>query len=151
MSEDFSKLGLKKEVLEAITSLGFSEPTDVQKAIIPKVLSKKNVAFTSQTGSGKTLAFSIGFFSRLNKKLGIQMLVVVPTRELCQQVGGELKKFGNILGFKVGMFYGGHPIKGDMTTIAKRLQVVVATPGRLIDHINSKSIKVGDVSSLVYD
>src|SRR6056300_696451 len=110
---DFSKLGLKEDILEAIELQGFSEPTEVQEKIIPLVLARKNVAFTSQTGSGKTLAFSIGFFSRLNKKLGIQMLVVVPTRELCQQVGAELKKFGNILGFKVGMFYGGHDIKGD--------------------------------------
>lgn len=151
MASSFSTLGLKKEILEALESLNFKEPTPVQQEIIPLVLSKQNIAFTSQTGSGKTLAFSVGFFSRLNRKNGVQLLIVVPTRELCQQVGEELKAFGKLLDFNVGMIFGGHALKGDMNTLSKRLHVVVATPGRLIDHINAKTIKVGEVTSLVFD
>jgi len=147
----FESLGLKKDVLGAFSSLGFTSPTDVQKEIIPLILAKHNVVFTSRTGSGKTIGFSAGFFSRINKKQNIQMLVVVPTRELCQQVGGEIKKFGDILGFNVGMLYGGHDLIVDRKTLSRRLHVVVATPGRLIQHINSKTIKVGDVSFLIFD
>ena len=151
MSDDFSNLGLKKGVLDALASLKFTTPTDVQKEIIPLVLSKKNLAFTSQTGSGKTLGFGLGFFSRINLKQNIQVLVLVPTRELCQQVGDELIRFGDIMGFNVGMLFGGHELVGDRRTISRRLHVVVATPGRLIQHINFKTVDVSGVSVLVFD
>lgn len=152
MSENsFENLGLKKDILSALNSLDFKKPTEVQDKIIPLVLDKKNIAFTSATGSGKTLAFSIGFISKLNKKMGVQLLIVVPTRELCQQVGDELKKFGEILNFNVGMLYGGHEIIGDKKTLSKKIHVIVATPGRLIQHINAKTLKVGEVKSIIFD
>lgn len=151
MTDTFANLGLKKEVIEALTTLGYTKPTDVQKEIIPLITQKHNLAFTSQTGSGKTIGFAAGLFGRINPKLNIQILVVVPTRELCMQVGKELKAFGDILGFNVGMFYGGHDLILDRKTLSKRLHVVVATPGRLIQHINFKTLKVGDVSTLIFD
>lgn len=147
----FASLGLKKDILSAISSLGFKHPTDVQKEVIPRVLAKEHVVFTSRTGSGKTIGYAAGFFGRIEKKKNLQMLIIVPTRELCLQVGTELKKFGEILDFNVGMLYGGHSMMADKQTLSRRLNIIVATPGRLIEHINAKTLKVGDVSALVFD
>lgn len=151
MTKSFSDLGLKKNVLAALEALDYKVPTEVQRELIPLVLSKQNVVFTAQTGSGKTIAFSAGFFSRINPKQNLQVLIVVPTRELCMQVGAQIKKFGDILGFNVGMLYGGHDLLVDRRTISRRLHVLVATPGRLIQHINFKTIKLSEVKTLIFD
>ncbi|MBW2997903.1 DEAD/DEAH box helicase, partial [Candidatus Woesearchaeota archaeon] len=87
---NFANLGLKKEIVQVLDSLKFKEPSEVQKLIIPLALQGKNLVFTSRTGSGKTLAYSLGYLSKINKKLGIQMVVMVPTRELCVQIGKEI-------------------------------------------------------------
>jgi ATP-dependent RNA helicase DeaD len=148
---EFAKLGLKKDILEVLELQGFKETMDVQEQIIPLALKGKNIVFTSKTGSGKTLAYTIGYLSKLNKKLGVQMIVLVPTRELGIQVGTEIEKLCTPLGLKVGILYGGRDISGDYRTIDKKNQVIVATPGRLIDHINAKNLKVGETKLLVFD
>ncbi len=147
----FSNLGLKKEIINVLSRLNFKEALDVQDKIIPLALKGKNIVFTSRAGSGKTLAYLLGFIGKINKKQGIQMVVLVPTRELCIQVGKEITKVCNPLGIKVGMLYGGREISGDYRTINRRNNIIVGTPGRLIQHINTKNIKVGDVKYLVYD
>ncbi|MBW3020574.1 DEAD/DEAH box helicase [Candidatus Woesearchaeota archaeon] len=147
----FDKLGLKKDIIDVLTSLKYKESFEVQDQIIPLVLKGENIVFTSKTGSGKTLAYTLGFLSKINKKLGPQMIVVVPTRELCTQVGKEINKICEPLGIKVGMLHGGREISGDYKTTNKRLQIVVGTPGRLIQHINNKTVRVGDVKYIVYD
>jgi ATP-dependent RNA helicase DeaD len=151
VKKSFQQLGLKKDVIEAINKLGYSKPTLVQEKIIPLVLEKHDLAFTAQTGSGKTLAYTLGVLSRIQPKQHIQLLIITPTRELCMQIGAELKKLGAILGFNVGSFYGGHDLNMDKRLITKKLHVVVATPGRLIQHINFKTLKVGDVKTIVFD
>ena len=148
---NFSDLGLRKEIVTVLSSLNFKEALDVQEKIIPLALKGRNIVFTSRTGSGKTLAYLLGFISRINKKMSIQMLVLVPTRELCIQVGKEMTKVCQPLGIKVGMLYGGREIAGDSITITKKNHIMVGTPGRLIQHINAKRIKVGEVKYLVYD
>lgn len=147
----FEDLGLKKDVVDVLARLKFTEPFEVQEKVIPLTMQGKNVVFTSETGSGKTLAYSIGFLPKLNKKQGVQMLVIVPTRELCIQVGKEMKKMCDKLGLNVGVLYGGRDIAGDYKTLNKRNQVIVAAPGRLIEHINFKRIKIGDVKHLIFD
>ena len=149
--KSFSHLGLKKEILHALDNLGFKTPTLVQEKIIPLVLEKKDVAFTAQTGSGKTLAYTLGLLSRIQPKQQTQVLIITPTRELCLQVGKELEKLGAILGFNTGIFYGGHELINDRQSLTKKLHVIVATPGRLIQHINFKTIKIGDVKAIVFD
>jgi ATP-dependent RNA helicase DeaD len=114
-------------------------------------LQGKNVVFTSRTGSGKTLAYLLGFLSRLNKKQGVQMVVLVPTRELCIQVGKEMKRVCDLLGINVGMLYGGRDVQGDYRTLTKKNQILVGTPGRILMHVNDKRIKVGEVRYLVFD
>ena len=147
----FSQFNLKKEVVNALDSLKFKEIFEVQKEVIPLALQNKNIVFTSRTGSGKTLAFTIGFLGKINRKMGVQMIVLVPTRELCIQVGKEIKRVCEPLNLNVGMLYGGREISNDYRTTNKRNHVIVGTPGRLIQHINNKQIKVGDVKLIVFD
>jgi len=148
---DFAKLGLKREILSVLGSLKFNKSLDVQDKVIPLALQGKNVVFTSRTGSGKTLAYLLGYIAKIKKKLGIQMLVLVPTRELCIQVGKEIAKICEPLDIKVGMLYGGRDLSGDYRTTGKRINIMIGTPGRITQHVNEKNIKVGDVKYLVYD
>ncbi|MDP2750509.1 MAG: DEAD/DEAH box helicase, partial [Nanoarchaeota archaeon] len=147
----FTELGLKKEILEVLARLNFKDTLDVQEKVIPLALKGKNVVFTSRTGSGKTLAYLLGFLSKINRKAGLQMIVMVPTRELCIQVGKEMKRVCEPLNINVGMLYGGRDFFGDNRTTTKKNQIMVGTPGRLIQHVNEKNIRVGDVKYLVYD
>jgi len=148
---DFNKLGLKANVILALNSLGFKESLEVQDAVIPLETQGHNLVFTSKTGSGKTLAYTVGFLGKINTKQAIQMLIVVPTRELCKQVGEEVKKICNSLNINVGVFYGGRDLNLDHRTTSKKNQIIVSTPGRLIQHVNEKNIKIGDVRYIVYD
>ncbi|MFC1704750.1 DEAD/DEAH box helicase [Nanoarchaeota archaeon] len=148
---DFTKLGLKKEILEVLSRLKFKKSFEVQDKIVPAALKGKHIVFTSRTGSGKTLAYLLGFLGKINKKQGIQMVVFVPTRELCIQVGKEMKKVCELLDINVGMLYGGRDIPGDYRTLNKKNQIIVGTPGRFIMHVNEKKLKVGEVKYLVYD
>lgn len=150
MSE-FEKLGLKKNILEALAKLKYKKALEVQKQVIPVAREGHNLVFTSRTGSGKTLAYLLGFLGKVNKKFNAQMLIIVPTRELCIQVGKEILKVCEKLDLNVGTIYGGREISGDYRTLSKKNQIIVATPGRVKDHINSKSLKVGDVRYLVFD
>ncbi|MBT4540779.1 DEAD/DEAH box helicase [Candidatus Woesearchaeota archaeon] len=148
---DFAKLGLKKEILEVLSKLKYKKSFEVQEKVVPLAIQGKNVVFTSRTGSGKTLAYLLGFLGKINKKLGPQMIVLVPTRELCIQVGKEMSKIGELLGINVGMLYGGRDVPGDYRTLSRKNQIIVGTPGRLLLHVDEKKIKVGEVKYLVYD
>ena len=147
----FAKLGLSKNVIAALASQGITDALEVQEKIVPLVMQGKDVCFTAPTGSGKTLAYSLGFLRKLNKKMLIQLLILTPTRELCVQVGKELEKICDPLGINVGMLYGGRHVGGDYRTIGKKVHVLVGTPGRIIQHVNEKNIKVGDVKLIVFD
>jgi len=149
--KSFSALGLKKDIVDVLTRLNFKVPSEVQEKIIPLEIQGKNVVFTSKTGSGKTLTYLLGYLGKINKKVDLQMIVLVPTRELCIQVGKEMKKLCEPLGIKIGMLYGGRTVHGDFKTTSKKNHVIIGTPGRLIQHINSRSLKAGDVKYLVYD
>ena len=93
----FQELGIKKDVLIALSSLKFKAPMEVQEKVIPLILQNKNVVFTSQTGSGKTFAYILGILGKLDRKKPIQVMIVVPTRELCIQIGKELIKLCDLL------------------------------------------------------
>ena len=148
---DFKDLNLKKEILSILTKLKFKNSLEVQDKIIPLAMKGKNIVFTSRTGSGKTLAYLLGFVSKINKKQGAQMIILVPTRELCIQVGKEIKRICDLLEINVGMLYGGRDVTGDNRTLSKKNQIMVGTPGRLLLHVNEKKLRVGDVKYVVYD
>ncbi len=149
--KSFSQLGFKKDIVTALKKIKITTATEVQETIIPKILSREHIVFTSQTGSGKTLCFLLGYLSKINPKQGLQMVIITPTRELAQQVSKEIKRVTDQLDINVGVLFGGRDIKGDSRTVKKKNQIMVATPGRLIDHINKKTLRVGDVKYLVYD
>jgi ATP-dependent RNA helicase DeaD len=147
----FADMGLKKDLVQTLKSAGFIEALEVQERIIPLVLKNKNVVFTSKTGSGKTVAYLVGFIPRISLKLPVQLMVILPTRELAIQVGKEMRAICDPLGINVGVLYGGRDMVGDCKTLKKKNQVLVGTPGRLIQHINDKNFRVGDVKFLVFD
>ncbi len=149
--KSFTEFGFKKDIVNAVTKLNLKNAFEVQEQIIPATMSGKNIVFTSKTGSGKTLAYSLGFLGKINIKQDVQMIILVPTRELCIQVGKELKLICDKLSINVGVLYGGRDIKGDYRTLNRKNQILVGTPGRLILHINEKRIKPGDVKCLVFD
>ena len=149
--KDFAKLGLKSDIVQVLRVLGYKEPLEVQQEVIPLEIQGHNIVFTSKTGSGKTLAYTAGYLGKINIKQGVQMLIIVPTRELCIQVGKEVKRICTSLNINVGVLYGGRMLGGDHKTTSRRNQIYVCTPGRIIQHINEKNIKVGDVKCIVYD
>lgn len=150
-AKTFSQLGFKQDVVAALKKINITQATEVQELIIPKIRHKNHIVFTSQTGSGKTLCFLLGYLPRINSRLGLQMLIVTPTKELAQQVGKEITRVTDQLDLNVGILFGGRDFKGDAKTVKRKNQIIVATPGRLIDHINKKTLRVGDVKCIVYD
>jgi len=147
----FNELGLKKDICKILNQLHFFKPLEVQEKVIPVIAQGKNVVFQSQTGSGKTLAYAIPYLSKLNSKQGLQMLILLPTRELCQQVSKEISRITERMNINVGTLFGGRSLYGDQKTYMKKNQIMVATPGRVIQHINEKHIKAGNVKYIVYD
>lgn len=151
---DFRSLGLKEELLKGLEELGFTSPTPIQSQAIP-VLLEKTTDFVglAQTGTGKTAAFGLPLLHHIQEERAeVQALVLCPTRELCLQITGDLKTFSKyISGFHVLPVYGGSSIDTQIKSLKKGVQVVVATPGRLIDLIERKAINLNKVQFVVLD
>ena len=131
--------------------MGFSEPFPIQEAAIPVLLSGRDVVGQAHTGTGKTAAFAISMLQQITPKKGIQGLVMAPTRELAIQITGEFRKFGKYTGIKTATIYGGQGMGAQLSALSRGVEIVVATPGRLIDHVKRGSIKLDGVSHLVLD
>lgn len=147
----FQELNLSKKVLKILVDLGFEEPTPVQRMAIPMILEGKNLLAQAPTGTGKTLAFGLPLIERLKKKKNPSALVLVPTRELCIQVAQELNRVGLKFGFLSLPVYGGQSIENQIRALKKGVQIVVGTPGRLIDHIERRTLQLNDIDYLVID
>jgi ATP-dependent RNA helicase DeaD len=146
----FEDLGLSKELLTAIKRLGFDEPTQIQEKSIKHILSGKDVIGESATGSGKTLAFGCGIHEHVVPKQGLQALILTPTRELAEQVKEVLKKLSYGKGLSIISVYGGVSIERQIHNLT-RAEVVVATPGRLLDHLERRTIDTSRINLLVLD
>jgi ATP-dependent RNA helicase DeaD len=146
----FKELGVIKPILASIREQNFTAPTEIQAKTIPLVLAGKDVIGGSRTGSGKTLAFSCGIIKNTIPTQGIQSLVLVPTRELAEQVGDAIKKFSKFEKLSIVKVYGGVSIDSQIRRL-RTADVVVATPGRLLDHINRRTINLNVVKILVLD
>ncbi|MFT5970723.1 MAG: ATP-dependent RNA helicase DeaD, partial [Flavobacteriales bacterium] len=150
----FAELGLNEALVEAVQKMGFEQPSPVQEEAIPLLLSKEtDLVALAQTGTGKTAAFGLPLLHKLDPEYAsVQALILSPTRELCLQIHSELEKYGSKMkGFKTVAIYGGASIDTQKRQIQKGAQVVVATPGRLIDMIKRKWIRLQDVSWLILD
>ncbi|MBC8515664.1 MAG: DEAD/DEAH box helicase [Nitrosopumilus sp.] len=147
----FKDLGLSDDVLKGITDQGFEEAFPIQEAVIPVLLSGRDVVGQAHTGSGKTAAFALAMLQDIQPKQGIQGLIMAPTRELAMQISDEIKKFGKHTGIRIATVYGGQGMGIQLDALHRGVEIVVATPGRLIDHLKRGSIELRDISHIVLD
>ncbi len=147
----FDEFGLSKKVLDAIHDMGFEEPSPIQAACIPLVLDGFEVIGQAQTGTGKTAAFAIPIVERVTTERRVQALVLTPTRELAIQVAGEFRKISKHTRVKTLPIYGGQSIVHQIRTLQQGVQVVIGTPGRVLDHIRRGTLKLNDIRIVVLD
>lgn len=146
----FEKLGVIEPILQVCFEEEFSHPTEIQEKSIPYVIAGKDVIGEAATGSGKTLAFAAGIIHQTKKGNGVQALVITPTRELARQVADMIHDLSKYKPLKVTSIYGGVSIRPQIHDLRKA-DVVIGTPGRLIDHIQRGTIKLGKIKILVLD
>jgi len=146
----FEDFGLSHQLLIAIKRLGLTNPTQIQEQSIPFILDGKDVIGESATGSGKTLAFGCGVIKQVNPKEGLQVLILTPTRELAEQVKNSLIQFSYQTPLKIISVYGGVSISPQIHNLSKA-NVVVATPGRLLDHLQRRTINTSKIKLLILD
>jgi len=149
----FEKLNLSTEILKAVEKKGFEEATPIQAQAIPYALEGRDVIGQAQTGTGKTAAFGIPILERLSHEdKSIQALVICPTRELAIQVAEEIRELAKFKrGVEILPIYGGQPIDRQIKALKKRPQIIVGTPGRIMDHMNRGTVKIDKVRAVVLD
>ena len=146
----FDNLGIAPKLLEILDRLKFTIPTPIQYKAIPIAIEGKDMIGIAQSGTGKTLAFGVPMVQRLAQAKG-RGLVLVPTRELALQVGETLQKIGHSFGIKTAVLIGGASMYYQLKSLRKNPRIIIATPGRLIDHLKRQSVKLSDVNVLVFD
>ncbi|MDQ6423315.1 DEAD/DEAH box helicase [Paenibacillus sp. LHD-117] len=152
MSMSFSALGITPELTALLKENGIASPTPVQRQAIPLLLKDHDVIAQAQTGTGKTLAFALPMLQRVNvNKEQVQALILTPTRELAIQITAEIKKLAPVVGASVLAAYGGQDVDAQIRKLQRAPHIVVATPGRLIDHMTRGTINLGKLSMLVLD
>ncbi|MGK2957420.1 MAG: DEAD/DEAH box helicase [Acidimicrobiales bacterium] len=153
MSKSFADLGVSVDIVESLLSKGIAEPFPVQEMTIPDALAGRDVCGKAKTGSGKTLAFGLPLLERVAKAaIGhISGLILVPTRELAVQVCDELTPLAEARGLTIKAIYGGTDLERQSKLVRKGVDIVVATPGRLIDLVGREDVALNDVSHLVLD
>ncbi len=151
----FAELDLDPRLAEALTNLGYEEPTDIQRQAIPLLLEGRDVVGQAATGTGKTAAFALPILQRLalaeQRSTAPQALILVPTRELAIQVAEATHRYGRALGVRVLPVYGGAPMEPQLRALKRGVDVVVATPGRALDHLNRRSLSLASISTVVLD
>ncbi len=148
----FTQLGLMPELLRALSAAGYARPTPIQSQAIPAILEGKDLIGTAQTGTGKTAAFVLPFLQRLSKSSGkIRALVLTPTRELAVQVELAVRKYGRFLGLRSTAIYGGVSQIPQEEALTRGVDIVVATPGRLLDLVGQGLLHLSKVEILVLD
>ncbi|MDP9397174.1 MAG: DEAD/DEAH box helicase, partial [Actinomycetota bacterium] len=150
----FTDLELRPELLRALAALGYEEPTPIQRVAIPPLLAGRDLVGQAATGTGKTAAFALPVLQRLAEDgRGVEptALVLVPTRELAVQVSEATHRYGRDLGARVLPIYGGQPIGRQLRTLERGVDVVVATPGRALDHLARGTLRLKSLEIVVLD
>jgi ATP-dependent RNA helicase DeaD len=152
MTTQFTDLNLRDELMQAIALLGYTQPTPIQSALIPIMLTGADVIGQAQTGTGKTAAFALPILNNIQPgERHVQALVLCPTRELALQVAGAINDFGKMQEVRVLAVYGGQPYGPQISRLNKGVEVVVGTPGRLIDLLDRNALNLSQVSTVVLD
>ena len=151
MTTDFTSLNLREELVQAIIDLGYSEPTPIQAAIIPIMLKGADVIGQAQTGTGKTAAFALPILHNFTQQRYVQALILAPTRELALQVADSMTEYGKHLDVRVLAVYGGQPYGPQISRLNRGVDVVVGTPGRLLDLIERNALNIKHIRTLVLD
>jgi ATP-dependent RNA helicase RhlE len=153
----FSQLGLAAELVRAVSEEGYSEPTPVQRQAIPVILAGRDVLAGAQTGTGKTAGFTLPLLHRLNTRTHtgmrhhVRALILTPTRELAAQVAESVATYGRYLPLKSAAIFGGVNINPQITQLRRGVDILIATPGRLLDHIGQKTVDLSRLEILVLD
>ncbi|SFR28243.1 ATP-dependent RNA helicase DeaD [Lentzea waywayandensis] len=151
----FADLGLRPDLLNALNALGYEEPTPIQSEAIPPLLAGNDLLGQAATGTGKTAAFALPLLERIADRIGKGekplALVLAPTRELAVQVSEAVHRYGRHMGARVLPIYGGQPIGRQLRELSRGVDVVVATPGRAIDHLQRGTLQLGDLRVVVLD
>ena len=156
----FETLGLSADLIAMVAEEGYTEPTPVQRAAIPLVLAGRDVLAAAQTGTGKTAAFVLPILDRLRGHANtsfsparhpVRVLILVPTRELAMQVDESVKTYGRTVPLRPTVVFGGVPIEPQTKALRAGVEILVATPGRLLDHVGQKGVNLGQVEILVLD
>ena len=151
----FSSLALNKSLTDVVKALGYEQPTPIQQQAIPVILANKDIMAGAQTGTGKTAAFALPILQRLSENIPahrpIRALVLTPTRELAQQVYKSFVRYAENTELNIAVAYGGVSIKPQIAAIEKGADVLIATPGRLLDHIINGSVLLIDLETIVFD
>jgi len=146
----FEELELSKQIIEKTIEEGFEELMPIQEKCIPEIIKGRDVVGQAETGSGKTIAFCLPILEKIEKRGGLQTVILTPTRELCIQVTDVFKTYGKILGVKTTSIYGGVAI-GPQIKRLKTTEIVVGTPGRMLDHLRRRTIDCRNVRFLILD
>ena len=147
----FKELGLCPEILRAIEDLGYEDATPIQIKAIPPILEGRDMVGSAQTGTGKTAAFALPALHRLEKPGECRALALAPTRELAIQIEENFRKYGKYLGLKMALLYGGVKYGKQLEELGNKPDIVVATPGRLLDHLQQGNLKLNKVEILILD
>jgi len=147
----FEKLGLEKKLLDILADSGFTTPFPIQERAIPVLLQRTDVIGQAHTGTGKTAAYALPMIQLVVPNQGIQGVIMAPTRELALQITSEIKRFAKNTGTKTATIYGGQGMGIQLDALRKKPEIIVATPGRLIDHLKKGTIKLNNVRHVVLD
>ena len=152
MNKKFEDFNLDKYIIKALYNLNYKTPSKVQEEVIPRLLKKEDVIVKSKTGSGKTASFGIPICENIDiENNNLQALIVVPTRELALQVKDEISNIGRLKKIRCSAIFGKQPIKEQIRELKQRVHIVVATPGRIIDHIGRNTINLDDIKYFIID
>ena len=149
--EEFKKLGLITPLLKAVNDLGFEMPTPIQKEAIPLILEGHNLVGQAPTGTGKTAAYLLPVLQKIQRGKKAQVLIVTPTRELALQVADEVAKLGKYLKVRALAVYGGQAIERQIRGLRQGIEVIVGTPGRILDHIGRKTFPMTEIKTVILD
>ena len=148
---EFAKLGLEKKLLDTLDDAKITTPFPIQERAIPVLLAGNDVIGQAHTGTGKTIAYALPILQLITAKQGIQGIIMAPTRELALQITTEFNKFAKNTGIKIATIYGGQGMGIQLDALRKKPEILVATPGRLIDHLKRGTIKLNNVKHVVLD